>query len=161
MLLGVSVAEAGDHARGIKLLEEVVSRSTKVAGKDDVQTLLAIGRLAAVKVRTGGAGEAVTLLNDAITAGKSKTGKLPESLETLTLELVRALGLSGRSNEAAKVAAEDRAAAAALFQVLTAGAPPAAVTIERLEQGLGWTVTQLYGLTETASGTHVNRPEGF
>jgi fatty-acyl-CoA synthase len=35
-------------------------------------------------------------------------------------------------------------------QVLTAGAPPAASTIERLEDELGWTVTQLYGLTETA-----------
>ena len=35
-------------------------------------------------------------------------------------------------------------------QVMTAGAPPAAVTIERLEAELGWTVTQVYGLTETA-----------
>jgi acyl-CoA synthetase (AMP-forming)/AMP-acid ligase II len=34
--------------------------------------------------------------------------------------------------------------------VLTAGAPPAAVTIQRMEEGLGWTVTQLYGLTETS-----------
>jgi len=34
--------------------------------------------------------------------------------------------------------------------VLTAGAPPAAATIERLEHDLGWTVTQAYGLTETA-----------
>jgi fatty-acyl-CoA synthase len=36
------------------------------------------------------------------------------------------------------------------LRVLTAGAPPAASTIERLEDELGWTVTQLYGLTETA-----------
>lgn len=35
-------------------------------------------------------------------------------------------------------------------RVLTAGAPPAAATIERLEGELGWEVTQLYGLTETA-----------
>jgi fatty-acyl-CoA synthase len=35
-------------------------------------------------------------------------------------------------------------------RVLTAGAPPAAATIERLEHDLGWTVTQAYGLTETA-----------
>jgi fatty-acyl-CoA synthase len=34
--------------------------------------------------------------------------------------------------------------------VFAAGAPPAAVTIQRLEEGLGWTVTQVYGLTETA-----------
>src|SRR6202043_2391894 len=35
-------------------------------------------------------------------------------------------------------------------RVLTAGAPPAASTIERLEGDLGWIVTQAYGLTETA-----------
>jgi fatty-acyl-CoA synthase len=35
-------------------------------------------------------------------------------------------------------------------RVLTAGAPPAAATIERMERDLGWTVTQVYGLTETA-----------
>jgi fatty-acyl-CoA synthase len=34
--------------------------------------------------------------------------------------------------------------------VLTAGAAPAASTIERVEDELGWTVTQVYGLTETA-----------
>ena len=35
-------------------------------------------------------------------------------------------------------------------QVVTAGAPPAAATIERLEGELGWEVTQVYGLTETS-----------
>ena len=35
-------------------------------------------------------------------------------------------------------------------RVLTAGAPPAAATIQRVEEELGWTVTQLYGLTETS-----------
>jgi fatty-acyl-CoA synthase len=35
------------------------------------------------------------------------------------------------------------------LRVLTAGAPPAASTIERLEGELGWKVTQVYGLTET------------
>jgi acyl-CoA synthetase (AMP-forming)/AMP-acid ligase II len=43
-----------------------------------------------------------------------------------------------------------RAEAPRGVQVLTAGAPPAAVTIQRMEEGLGWTVTQLYGLTETS-----------
>jgi len=42
--------------------------------------------------------------------------------------------------------------------VMTAGAPPAAVTIERLEQGLGWTVTQIYGLTETAPAISICEP---
>jgi fatty-acyl-CoA synthase len=36
------------------------------------------------------------------------------------------------------------------LRVLTAGAPPAAATIERVEGELGWDVTQVYGLTETA-----------
>jgi fatty-acyl-CoA synthase len=35
------------------------------------------------------------------------------------------------------------------LRVMTAGAPPAASTIERLEDELGWVVTQVYGLTET------------
>jgi len=35
-------------------------------------------------------------------------------------------------------------------RVVTAGASPAAATIERIEQEFGWEVTQVYGLTETA-----------
>jgi fatty-acyl-CoA synthase len=35
-------------------------------------------------------------------------------------------------------------------RVLTAGAPPAAATIERVEDELGWVITQAYGLTETS-----------
>ena len=36
------------------------------------------------------------------------------------------------------------------IRVFTAGAPPAATTIQRLEEELGWTITHVYGLTETA-----------
>ena len=36
------------------------------------------------------------------------------------------------------------------LRVLTAGAPPAAATIRRVEGELGWDLTQAYGLTETA-----------
>jgi fatty-acyl-CoA synthase len=35
-------------------------------------------------------------------------------------------------------------------RVLTAGAPPAATTIARIEGELGWVITHVYGLTETA-----------
>src|SRR5262249_25067459 len=35
-------------------------------------------------------------------------------------------------------------------RVFAAGAPPAAGPIARLEEDLGWTITQVYGLTETA-----------
>jgi fatty-acyl-CoA synthase len=35
-------------------------------------------------------------------------------------------------------------------RVITAGAPPAAATIERCEGGFGWEITQVYGLTETS-----------
>jgi fatty-acyl-CoA synthase len=35
-------------------------------------------------------------------------------------------------------------------RVVTAGAPPSAATIQRMEEELGWTVTHVYGLTETA-----------
>jgi fatty-acyl-CoA synthase len=50
----------------------------------------------------------------------------------------------------ANCAPEIRSRAPRGVRVLTAGAPPAAATIERMEQDLGWTVTQVYGLTETA-----------
>ncbi len=43
-------------------------------------------------------------------------------------------------------------------RVLTAGAPPAAATIERVEGDLGWTITQVYGLTETAPFITVCEP---
>ena len=36
------------------------------------------------------------------------------------------------------------------IRLLTAGAPPAAATIERIEGELGWLLTQAYGLTETS-----------
>ena len=36
------------------------------------------------------------------------------------------------------------------IRLLTGGAPPAAATIERIEGGMGWQVTQIYGLTETS-----------
>ena len=35
-------------------------------------------------------------------------------------------------------------------RVITAGAPPAAATIERMEAELGWDITHVYGLTETS-----------
>jgi fatty-acyl-CoA synthase len=43
-------------------------------------------------------------------------------------------------------------------RVLTAGAPPAAATIERIEGELGWQVTQVYGLTETAPFISICEP---
>ena len=44
------------------------------------------------------------------------------------------------------------------IHVITAGAPPAAATIQRLEEGLGWTITHVYGLTETAPFITVCEP---
>jgi fatty-acyl-CoA synthase len=35
-------------------------------------------------------------------------------------------------------------------RIITAGAPPAAATINRMESDFGWEITQVYGLTETA-----------
>jgi len=46
--------------------------------------------------------------------------------------------------------AEERGEVPPGVHVATAGAPPAAATIERLEGDFGWEVTQVYGLTETA-----------
>jgi fatty-acyl-CoA synthase len=50
----------------------------------------------------------------------------------------------------ASASKELRESAPSGVRVLTAGAPPAAHTIERIEGDLGWTVTHVYGLTETA-----------
>jgi fatty-acyl-CoA synthase len=46
-------------------------------------------------------------------------------------------------------------------RILTAGAPPAAATIERVEGELGWVITQAYGLTETSPFITIceSRPE--
>jgi fatty-acyl-CoA synthase len=50
----------------------------------------------------------------------------------------------------ANAPAEARQGAPKGIRVITAGAPPAAATIERIEGELGWTIFHVYGLTETA-----------
>jgi fatty-acyl-CoA synthase len=54
--------------------------------------------------------------------------------------------------------ADVRAGARRGVRVVTAGAPPAAATIERVEDELGWTITHVYGLTETAPFITVCEP---
>ena len=58
----------------------------------------------------------------------------------------------------ANAPAELRTLAPRGVRVLTAGAAPAAHTIERVEEELGWVVTQVYGLTETAPLISVCEP---
>jgi fatty-acyl-CoA synthase len=58
----------------------------------------------------------------------------------------------------AGAAPEVRAGAPKGVRVVTAGAPPAAATIERVEGELGWTITHVYGLTETAPFITVCEP---
>jgi fatty-acyl-CoA synthase len=43
-------------------------------------------------------------------------------------------------------------------RVLTAGAPPAPATIERIEGELGWEITQVYGMTETSPFISICEP---
>ena len=50
----------------------------------------------------------------------------------------------------ANAPADVRAAAPKGVRVVTGGAAPAAATIERFENELGWTIQHIYGLTETA-----------
>ncbi len=50
----------------------------------------------------------------------------------------------------AHAAKELRRAAPRGVRVITAGAPPAAATIERIEGEFGWVITHVYGLTETS-----------
>jgi fatty-acyl-CoA synthase len=58
----------------------------------------------------------------------------------------------------ANAPADLRAGARRGLRILTAGAPPAAATIERVEGELGWTITQVYGLTETTPFISVCEP---
>jgi fatty-acyl-CoA synthase len=58
----------------------------------------------------------------------------------------------------ASAPADARAGAPKGLRVVTAGAPPAAATIERIEGELGWTITHVYGLTETAPFITVCEP---
>jgi fatty-acyl-CoA synthase len=53
---------------------------------------------------------------------------------------------------------ELRKDARAGVRVFTAGAPPAAATIDRIEAELGWVITHVYGLTETAPFITVCEP---
>ena len=66
--------------------------------------------------------------------------------ESITLFCAAPTVLIGVANAADEL----RAGAPGGVRVLTGGAPPAAATIGRIEGELGWTVTQVYGLTETA-----------
>ena len=52
----------------------------------------------------------------------------------------------------------ERKRAGGNVRLLTAGAPPAPATIERIEGELGWQVTQVYGLTETAPFISICEP---
>ena len=58
----------------------------------------------------------------------------------------------------ASAPADSKALAPAGVGVMTAGAPPAAVTIQRIEEELGWHVIQIYGLTETAPAISICEP---
>src|SRR5205823_7758248 len=53
---------------------------------------------------------------------------------------------------------EARGAVPQGVRVVTAGAPPAPATIERLEGEFGWDLTQVYGLTETSPFITVCEP---
>ena len=58
----------------------------------------------------------------------------------------------------ANAPAEAKAIAPKGVGVMTAGAPPAAVTIQRIEDELGWQIIQIYGLTETAPAISICEP---
>src|SRR5262245_3879093 len=77
--------------------------------------------------------------------------------EAITLLCAAPTGRIGIANAPAGARAKARKG----VRVVTAGAPPAAATIERIEGELGWTIIHVYGLTETAPFITVceERPE--
>src|SRR5262245_20631 len=82
-----------------------------------------------------------------------KVFELVES-ERITLMCAAPTVLIGIANAPAEVRAKARTG----VRVVTAGAPPAAATIERIEGELGWTMTHGYGLTATAAFITVCEP---
>jgi fatty-acyl-CoA synthase len=87
---------------------------------------------------------------------KVEPARIFESIarESITMFCAAPTVLIGVANAPAEV----RAGAARGLRVLTAGAPPAAATIARVEGELGWTITHVYGLTETAPFITINEP---
>ena len=90
---------------------------------------------------------------------KVDPGKVFETIELEAVSIFCAaptvlIGVAGAPSEV-------RSHARKGLRVVTAGAPPAAATIERIEGDLGWTITHVYGLTETAPFITVceSRPE--
>lgn len=60
------------------------------------------------------------------------------------------IGIANAPEEVRSILLSTKAEERRTVRVLTAGAPPAAATIERVEGELGWEITHVYGLTETA-----------
>ncbi|MGZ3625050.1 MAG: long-chain-fatty-acid--CoA ligase [Ktedonobacteraceae bacterium] len=60
------------------------------------------------------------------------------------------IGIANAPEHVRRILLSSEAANRHPVRVLAAGAPPAAATIERIEGELGWEITQVYGLTETA-----------
>jgi fatty-acyl-CoA synthase len=60
------------------------------------------------------------------------------------------IGIANASEDVRRILIPTETSERRKVRVLAAGAPPAAATIERIEGELGWEITQVYGLTETA-----------
>ncbi len=74
--------------------------------------------------------------------------------ESITMLCAAPSVLIGLANAPAEV----RQRASRRVRVLTAGAPPAAATIERIEGELGWEILHVYGMTETSPFISVCEP---
>jgi fatty-acyl-CoA synthase len=100
----------------------------------------------------------------AVTATGSTHVCLPQVAPGRVFELIREEGVRWLCAaptvliSLASAAPEVRGGVPPGIKVVTAGAPPAAATIERLEGELGWEVTQVYGLTETSPFITVCEP---
>jgi fatty-acyl-CoA synthase len=77
-----------------------------------------------------------------------------ESISVLCAAPTVLIGIAGASEHHSGSELRD-------VRVLTAGAPPAAPTIERVERELGWEIIHVYGLTETSPFISIceDRPE--
>ncbi len=139
-------------------LRKVEPRAIFTLIRDENATMLCAAPTVLISIANAPADvRAILVPEAAASASNGANGKNGNGAQASPSQSRSRWSLFGRKQEPATQAATPTATAVAAptsprqkVRVLTAGAPPAAATIERVEGELGWEITQVYGLTETA-----------
>ena len=138
-------------------LRKVEPRAIFTTIRDENATMLCAAPTVLISIANAPADVRAILVPEAASASDGANGANGNGAQASPSQSRSRWSLFGRKQEPATQAATPTATAVAAptsprqkVRVLTAGAPPAAATIERVEGELGWEITQVYGLTETA-----------